>query len=633
RGHTGSNWSVLEANSLIQNSLAINSPIKRDSLLRYYLEEGSARQDALPIVAEEYPYEGSVYPETSQYSISVAARTTRMMVVLNKYAPGLNLGRKYDNIPLSLDRWNHFRYPNGELIRFGDGKRRFDEPYEGYEAAYLLGRLDSVPKLRKKFGSLIRSAVENDDYSRGTLGVRSYGASEYYEPTTLLWYEGEVKLEGANRSPELPRTDALPHAGLILQRNLSSTGNPDDGLMAFVGGAHYVHAHASGMDMELYGEGQVLGVDNGRGSYRTDLHENYSRLFAAHNTVIVNGASQGEGGWVNLGIDTVKLVTMEPAPFARALSPNYSFSTTSFKDDRGEGAEAYQERTLALVRTSPTSGYYVDVFRSRSDLPDEFHDYVYHNLGDGLNFQNTDLELRPDPERYRAQADAEWKRNRKYRNPGWHFFDSVQTSKTYTKPVRALFELKELAAGPIFMGLHIPGFGNLEYTKVMAPNTFEAPHPYDKKPTPTLLIRNKGQAWTNPFVVVFEPYGGNSENRTVRSVEKLERDGTYQGLKITSEVAGDTLVQYVITPEGKNSFSNKEMDLSFTGKFAIVTFEGKPRPDGTGQLRDVYIGDGNRLRVGNVVVTMGTYSKSAYVDFTGDNLTINGNASVKVLEK
>lgn len=183
------------------------------------------------------------------------------------------------------------------------------------------------------------------------------------------------------------------------------------------------------------------------------------------------------------------------------------------------------------------------------------------------------------------------------------------------------------------MGLHIPGFDNREYTKVMAPSTFGAPHPYDKKLIPTLLIRNNGEAWTNPFVVVFETYGGNSENRTVRSVEKLEPDGTYQGLKIASEVAGDTLVQYVLTPEGKNSFSDKEMDVSFTGKFAIVTFEGKPPPDGTGQLRDVYIGDGNRLRVGKTVVTMGTYSKSAYVDFTGDNLTINGNASVKVLKK
>ena len=83
-----------------------------------------------------------------------------------------------------------------------------------------------------------------------------------------------------------------------MKQNRKYTGDPKDGLMSFVGGAHMVHGHAEGMNMELYGEGQVLGVDHGRKKYGKDLHENYSRIFAAHNTVIVNGSSRGEGGWV-----------------------------------------------------------------------------------------------------------------------------------------------------------------------------------------------------------------------------------------------------------------------------------------------------------------------------------------------
>ena len=52
--------------------------------------------------------------------------------------------------------------------------------------------------------------------------------------------------------------------------------------------------------------GEVLGV---KGYGRTD----YSRAFASANTVVVNGYSRGEGGWIGVGINTVQVEAMEPA--------------------------------------------------------------------------------------------------------------------------------------------------------------------------------------------------------------------------------------------------------------------------------------------------------------------------------
>ena len=111
----------------------------------------------------------------------------------------------------------------------------------------------------------------------------------------------------------------MPISSLYVQRNTSPNGKEADGLMCFVAGAHMVHGHASGMDIELYGKGIVMGVDHGRGRYRTELHENYSRLFAAHNSVIVNGSSRGDGGWVKLGMNPVQLMAMEPMPTQKAV--------------------------------------------------------------------------------------------------------------------------------------------------------------------------------------------------------------------------------------------------------------------------------------------------------------------------
>ena len=82
---------------------------------------------------------------------------------------------------------------------------------------------------------------------------------------------------------------------------------------------------------------------------------------------------------------------------------------------------------MALIRTSPTTGYYVDVFRSKSKLPNEYHDYLYHNIGDKLVFENSDMDFKETPDRFMANANATWKRNKQYRHPGWHFFKDVET--------------------------------------------------------------------------------------------------------------------------------------------------------------------------------------------------------------
>ncbi|MDP5231551.1 MAG: hypothetical protein NWQ38_14255, partial [Cellulophaga sp.] len=315
--------------------------------------------------------------------------------------------------------------------------------------------------------------------------------------------------------------------------------------------------------------------------------------WAAHNTVIVNGSSRGEGGWVGLGINTVQLIAMEPMPKTQAISSKYSFSQTSFLDDKGDKADAEQERTLAVIRTSPTTGYYVDVFRSKSILPNEYHDYLYHNIGDKLTFLTDNLSLKDTPERYMANANGPWINNKEFRNPGWHFFEDVQTSSEYSEDVKLQFSMEKLEKSPIFMQVHIPGFKNREYTKVMAPNTFEAPKPYDKMPTPTLVIRQKGETWVRPFVAVYEPFGGNEKEISIVSVEKLEQNGIYKGVKVVSKVNNETMVQYIITQSKNEVFEDKKLGIYFKGIFAIIT------TNSNNDLQDVYIGDGEKLSFKN----------------------------------
>ena len=571
-GHTGSNHSVLEAPSLVYNALAMEDEQEREKWLSYFLTENTNNQDALNVMALNYKEKGDIWPETSQYLNHSTAILARLMLVVNKYKPSLKLASKYPNILYALPRLDYFVYPNNDIVRWGDGHRNGTAPYEAFEDAYVLAKMDGLDELVGLFAPLILRAKEIGKHKRQDM-------------ESLFWHEDSIP--GKAASINLDRTDRIYHAGIVMQRNLSVTNKPEDGLMCFVGGAHMVHGHAEGMNIELYGEGEVLGVDNGRGRYAQDIHENYSRIFAAHNTVIVNGSSQGEGGWANLGINTVQVVSMEPQVGHKGVSPYHSFSQTSFEDTGGDKAEATQERTLALIRTSPTTGYYVDVFRSKSKLTNEFHDYLYHNIGDRLIIENNDMTFNDTPLRYMKNANNKWS-NGRYRNPGWHFFEDVKTSMPYAKDVLGTFQVEQLTKGAVYMQLHILGFDNREYTQVKAPITFEAPKPYNELPTPTLVIRNHGAAWENPFVVVYEPFN-EKEEATIKSVTKLEQNGLYKGLRIESVTHFKKIIQYVLTMSKDDIYVDDALGINFRGSFGIITLNENK------ELQSIYIGEGEKL--------------------------------------
>jgi hypothetical protein len=591
RGIVDCNWPVLESSSLVGNTLALDNADERKFYLQYYLQRDTAHQDALPKVAAVYRESGD-WPESLNYSSAVAELTTYLMTLLTRLYPNLHLGRKYPEVMRSITLPYYLSYPNNsQKILFGDGSRSYNHHFLSYELAYCLGSLENSNEIKYEFGSLLKTTIRDSSYNRSNLKPRSYVPHPYFdEPLKLLWFSPE--LVGEPKIYPKPVTLELPFAGISLQRNLSSTGNPKNGLMAFVGGGAFVHGHASGMNMELYGQGHVLGTKGGKGSYTTEIHENYYRLFAGHNTVIVNGASQGEGGWVNLAINTVQKVAMEPAPYKKPVSDKYSFTTSSFKDDKGNAAEAKQERTLGIIRTSPSSGYYIDIFRSSSALPNQFHDYIYHNIGDTLVFNTTDKKfvLNPDEDRYKLPQSKQWVKNDQYKNPGWHYYRDVYTSNTYDKDLQVLFEANKLGRQPVKMKLFITGDQQREYTKVLAPPSTESVKTYTTKPTPTLVIRKKGEAWANPFVVVYESFTGDKSEGQIKSVESIVQEGKFKGVIVNSIISGRNIKQIIISQDSDDAkFEDKKLNLIFVGRYAVITLNE------WSEISEIYIGSGNMV--------------------------------------
>ena len=242
------------------------------------------------------------------------------------------------------------------------------------------------------------------------------------------------------------------------------------------------------------------------------------------------------------------------------------------------------------MRTSATTGYYVDVFRSRTAQAEQFHDYLYHNLGGGLTLSTAGqpLALADTPERFRPAAGTAWSRDRTLLFPGWHVFKSARTSAPFAGDVAAEFTAAKLKPSPAAMRVFFPGTEGREYSSALSLETKEAPPPYDKAPTPVLVVRQTGEAWTRPFAAIYEPSAGAG---AVRAVTALASRGQFSGFKIVSQLADRTLTQLVlVSASADGEFSDSDLGLTFRGRYAVVSFDERER------LISLYLGEGTSLR-------------------------------------
>ncbi len=626
-GMSDTNWPVLEMPSLTHNTLALDDPDERAHWLAYVTHVDAERQDPLAKIFHEFEEAEGVWPESIQYSSGVAGNVTYIVSLLRRQSPALALPHGFASIPRSMLRLRDFRFPNGEYVRFGDGPRRSSPPYRSLEMAYALAEREGDAEGMREFGGVLREAVEAGELNRGRLAGTLSGASVYLAPLDLLWFSPVYAVPPVAK-PLPSVSDELPFAGLVLQRNLALDGNPAHGLMAAVSGAAYVHSHASGLALELYGAGAVLGPNAGKGRYTTDEHENHRRLFAAANTVIVNGAARSSGGWVNLGIDTVRPVTLEPAVGAAPVSPHHSFMVTAFRQDHGADAPAPQERLVGLVRTSPSTGFYVDVFRSRTQAGEEnqFHDYLYRNLGEEVRLLGAEgpLSLVPHPDRFKPVPGSVWRRNDTFLYPGWHVFQNVKASRAVAGDVMAQFTTSALTPRPAVMRVYMAGEAGREYVTAMAPSVAEAPDGYNNKPVPVLAVRQKGEAWHRPFAVVYEPRFADA-TEGVETVAPLRAGGRFQGFTVRSRVDGEVRNHLILIPADPDAgYRDETLGLTFKGRYAVVTTADD------GRVLDLYVGEGSALDYrGHSLRATGHATFAARVDLQGAKPVIESRVALE----
>jgi hypothetical protein len=588
RGFWNNNWFAAQSPVYIYSALAISDKEKRDKYLHYFMYEdhinGICGRLSLKTTCERWLTPDGHWKEPGGYHNFPVGNILQASVAAEKN--GYPVFAEFPPLYRASYVMMRYLFPNKKVMAFGDTRRGTMDPKHLEIAIAMAGKYNDpvLPTLVTTIKQLIEDGYKRED--AGWFG--------------LLNYVGALPASESSKI-ELPRTGTLDFAKCFYQRNGVDEKN---GMMCYVQGATYNHNHCNGIAMELYGQGVVLGNDPGIGGhYDTQIHKEYYALFAAHNTVIAAGKSgplepfRGSGGRKPMGAS--ELNVMEPLPDHTAVSPYCSFTSVDYLEP---STQTNQKRTLALIRTSERTGYYVDIFHSDNK---EKNEYLYHNLGNSLKLFDKENNLIP------MFATDELSEHVDGYGPGYKHFDKKLTTNLYGDDVKAHFRLDVEGKEDIFMDMHITGGTGREYFTAMAPKSYTAPSEYSLLPNPVAVVRQNGDAWDNPFMVVYESYTGE-KNSSITNVSG-DSNGETSVLKVESESGTQTIIQ---------SFSKKAYqseDDFFAGHFGVIS-------SGDKGLSYLYIGDGTKISSGDYSIeARGKMRMNANMELKNDRIMISSN--------
>ena len=506
------NWDLIQATFVVRIALVLQHDNKyqdkkgRDYYLDYCLNQSSLRQWSIKKLADHgFDSKTKIWFESPGYSIGVVKDFVVFADMIDREA-GVDVFKAVPTITEAVFAAAQYLFPNRMICGFGDTHPNYiSSQIADILIAYAERHDDTQLKNRVE---AFRRAIQPD---ASAAEIEKYVSKTFYSPN-VSWL--------------------VQRSGMDKQHDL----------MISLNGALGNHQHANGISMELYGKGFVLGPDAGIGKvlYSGDDYKEYYSRFPAHNTVCVDGVSDHP-------------VMMAQHPFEVQFlnaTDNASVSQVSFLEPE---TQSNQLRTNGIVKTEK-GGYYVDIFRSkRKNGKDKFHDYFYHNLGQQMTLtaaDDSDLNLQPTEELAFA---------------GGHLYAYSyiwDKHSTYTdKDVKATFTTICPDGRKIDMTMWMKGAKDREVFRALSPVNMEyerlpkfMPYKVDEQPVLTYVARQHGDAWSNPFVAIYEPSDSNepSEISKVEFFTPKEKDAT--GIKVTLKSGRiDTIVS---TPQHYKVISN-----------------------------------------------------------------------------
>lgn len=574
------NWNLIEARFVLSVARVLDDdgdyPDRRGS--HFYVDQilnhSSIRQwSLLDLLDRGFDANTGLWSECPGYSINVVGDFAHLSTTLAEDF-GIDLVAHAPVVPKAVLATAQYLYPNGYTVAYGDSHYTRLSAGPALELAKD-GRRHARPEQEALFTRFAKTIETINGSSKATHeGTLSPGTLELLTRTA---FAPSTTISGGTLADFVTPTFHGPNASLFVQRNGL---DPQTGLMAAQYASRGNHMHANGLALELYGRGIVLAPSGGIGTsyFQPDYAEYYSQ-FPAHNTVVVDGISGYPVMRSNHGFE---LLSCYPAPEVKidVFAP-ITYAELAFLEPE---TNADQRRLTSIVRTSPTSGYYVDIFRSkRRDGRDKKHEYFYHNLGQELALADTNghaLALQSTQKLAFADGDL-------------FAYDCLRDKRSavFADDFRATFKLNIPGRDSVAMNVWIRGAPDREIFAVNAPpsRAFRAsmiPDEIAALPLPTLVVQQRGEAWNHSFVAVYEPSSASASP----SIAKIEpffpanAPPDFVGFVVTAN-SGD--VQRILACADDTAVVETR-GARFRGTYAVIS-------EAHGALQYLFLGYGKQL--------------------------------------
>ncbi|ALJ04722.1 hypothetical protein APS56_06085 [Pseudalgibacter alginicilyticus] len=531
RGGKRGNWNVNRFKNILNSILVLESNDfyedgkGREYYIPYYTEDKPSDYfSGLPVIMDFYDKTTGLWPESPGYASGMIPIVLEMGVKL--YRSGVNTlagNPIISKAALANLGWLDAR---GNLVVFGD-MRGGPANISSFESLLTYATWEGDTETANKMAAVIRKSVESGQYSRNS---SDWQGIVFNQPLPDL--KSDLPFHNTAYSPF--------HKHIIMKN-----GNDENNGMMFTlyGGKQKSHLAANGLAMQFYGKGWAMAPDASAYESYWSKDSGYHRGILGSNT-IVPGYSRGE----------ITINAMDP--MVDTLSGFYNTTVTSKMVSFSDVSAEEKRRLVAMVRTSETTGYYVDVFRS-----DQLNnDYIHHNLGNTIilkNASNTPLSLQ-------NVSDLGTKYDKNY-----SFFKN-QRKVNYSNDFNATWTTTTVSPA-LHVNMWMMGQNHRDLYLVDAPpttiRTDVTPGQVNKSPetTPTLLVRqNNINGKNHPFVAVFEVY--ETGEKSIKNISKISTSNNFVSLLTTSKNS----TQYILNAIDEKIYEPKR-NLKFQGVFGIAS--------------------------------------------------------------